>query len=129
MKEGKKDKITQLRPGMVYNSQVNTTDVAMNNKLLLTLQLSGLGGMERRIILGMLNLVHKLMPYRVTPEMQNMLGKVIPKIGREVLQENIQIEKQLSPIGFKKINIWLVMMLVGTNIVPEDDMTPFMDAR
>jgi hypothetical protein len=66
MKKGKKDKIEHRIPGTAYNSQGNTSDFAINHKILLALQLSGLGQMEVRIIPGMLNLVHIVMANRVT---------------------------------------------------------------
>jgi hypothetical protein len=92
--------ILQVKPGSIYSNKVNSADFSINQKLLLAFQLSDLGRTEVKIIPGMLNLAHNPVAHRVT-DIQRSLGLAILQIGREVLLENLQSEKSLSPIGFE----------------------------
>jgi hypothetical protein len=72
----------------------------VNHKLILALHLSCSGGREVKIILGILNLANNRMPHLIT-EIQQQLGSAILQVGKKVLQENLQLKKDLSPIGFE----------------------------
>ena len=98
MKRTGTDKIAKLQPGQAYRNRVNETDFSVNQKLLLSLQMSGSGRTEAKIIPGMLNLANNPMSARIT-DMQQELGLAIVKIGKEVLRENLEKEKNLSPVG------------------------------
>ena len=98
MKRDRVAKVAELKPGQAYRNRVNATDFSVNQKLLLSLQLSGSGRTEAKIIPGMLNLANNPMAARIT-DMQHDLGLAILKVGKEVLRENLEKEKNLSPVG------------------------------
>jgi hypothetical protein len=61
---------------------------------------------EVKIMPGMLNLANNQVSHHAT-DMQQIVGKAILKIRKEMLHVNPKIEKQLSHIGFNKKNAFV----------------------
>jgi hypothetical protein len=93
-----KDKLKTLTDGNPHGTRVSTGNFVLNRRFMLGLQLCGDGRQEGKILVGMLNLNVNPMKQRWT-EVQEILTKVIIKIGVEVLEENLHIECVLSPVG------------------------------
>jgi hypothetical protein len=92
-------KIVALGEGKPYANRLNAGDFEINRRLQLGLQLCGSGRQDGSILAGsMLKLNVNPMQKRWT-EVQELLGKAIIVVGNEVLEENLDIECQLSPIG------------------------------
>ena len=91
-------KLKTLQDGNPYGTQVNAGDFEINRRLQLGLQLCRDGRQEGKALAGMLNLNRNPMKNKWT-EVQETIGKVIVDIGKEVLDENLHIECELSPVG------------------------------
>jgi hypothetical protein len=93
---GKEDKLKTLEVGRPFGTRVNAGDFEINRRLHLGLQLCGGGRHDASNIIGMLNLNVNGMLGRWS-DMQETMAKDIIKIGKEVLDENLNIECELSP--------------------------------
>jgi hypothetical protein len=90
------EKIKTLEVGQPLGSRVNAGDFQINRRLLFGLQLSGMGRHDSMNLTGLLNLNARTMYMRWT-EIQEVLAKAIIKVGKEVLNENLKIECDMSP--------------------------------
>jgi hypothetical protein len=91
-------KLDSIRDGNPYQNRVNSGDFELNRRYQLGLQLCGAGRQDGSVIAGMLKLNVNPLRRRWTG-IQETLAKAIIKVGTEVLEENLHIECQLSPIG------------------------------
>jgi hypothetical protein len=91
-------KLKTLKDGQPYSTRVNAGDFTINRRLQLGLQLCGNGRQDGSIMAGMLNLNVSPMKNHWSI-LQETIGKLVIKIGQEVLEENLHIECSLSPMG------------------------------
>jgi hypothetical protein len=84
------EKLKTLQVGQPLGTRVNAGDFHINRRFFLGLQLSGNGRHDSMNITGLLNLNARSMYMRWT-EIQEILSKAIIRVGKEVLQENLQI--------------------------------------
>jgi hypothetical protein len=81
----------------MFGTRVNAGDFKINRRLYLGLQLGGGGRHDATNITGMLNINVNTMFVRWS-DMQDTMAKATIKIGKELLEENLQIECKLSPL-------------------------------
>jgi hypothetical protein len=91
-------KLGTLKIGQPFGSRVNCGDFQINRRLVLGLQLCGNGRQDGSAVCGILKLNVNPMQRRWT-QVQEQLGKAIIQVGLEILEENLHIECQLSPLG------------------------------
>jgi hypothetical protein len=90
-----RQKLKPLEVGKPLGTRVNAGDFEINRRLYFGLQLSGMGRHDAMNVTGLLNLNVRSMYNRWT-RMQETLAKALIQVGKEVLQENLQIEFNLS---------------------------------
>jgi hypothetical protein len=91
-------KIKSLKDGKPYATRVNAGDFEINRRFILGLQLCGDGRHDAKNIAGLLNLNVNPMKQQWT-NTQESIGLAIIKVASEILEENLVIECELSPMG------------------------------
>jgi hypothetical protein len=91
-------KLKTLQVGKPYGTRVNAGDFELNRRLVLGLQLCGNGQHDATNIAGMLNLNVNPMKNKWT-DTQELIGKAIILVGSQVLEENLAIEAEMSPVA------------------------------
>ena len=84
--------------GRTVRARVNAGDFEINRWFQLGQQLWGDGRQEGKIIAGVLYLNLNPMKNKWS-DVQDLIGKVIIDVGDEILEENLHIERLLSPVG------------------------------
>ena len=91
-------KTAKLTEGTPFYNRVNAGDLQLNRRFVMGMQLCGIGRHDGTILAGMLDVNVSAMINRWTA-IQDIVGAAIETVGREVLEENLYIECQLSPVG------------------------------
>jgi hypothetical protein len=91
-------KLKTLQVGKPYGTKVNAGDFELNRRLVLGMQLCCNGQHDAKNIAGMLNLNVKPMKSKWT-DTQALIGKAIIRVGSQVLEANLAIEAEMSPVA------------------------------